>query len=1562
MSSSNDMKKAVLILATEQGGDCSELCEIFQPVYNVVEAKDMKQALHLMKQIVISAVLCDSSVENTAELITSMHDGMMPEIPVIAVIDSRDEEGYVYALDCGAADVITKPVRPQIALVRVKAALLNSSRQIDSLTGLYTSELFQRAATELIANHPSSTYLISCFDIDNFKAVNAQYGQKTGDYVLKKIAGIVMEFTSMYHGIACHVSADNFAMLLPSGTPEHLQKNMMSLEDDFRDRGIHIRLQLSIGRYIIKDKQLSFSDIMNKALLARRTVKGRYNVSLAYYNGKMQKQIQEEQHIISRMDFALSSHQFEVWLQPKYNHETGAMIGAEALVRWNSSEHHVMIPPNVFIPVFERNGFIYELDKYVWNEVCKMLRKWLDEGTCTLPISINVSRMDILQSDVYEVLTGLVEKHEIPAHLLQLEITESAFSFDVVRIIDVVERLRTYGFTIEIDDFGSAYSSLNVLKDVTADVLKLDMRFLSGEDSTGRGGNIIESIVRMSKWIGMQVIAEGVETQEQADFLCSIGCPFIQGYLYAKPMPVQDYESLLEQNSGIHKKNTFEMINALDGNAFWNAESIESLIFNSYVGGACVVELTEKHCEIIRANEKFQKELNTKHSVHELLKIDLFSLMSDAEIYRFQNEVYNSKQKGSEMRGEMRVLMQDSHSHEEYLRYSGRVIAQSSTCDVIYLLLENITEQKQIQSKAAEMTEQLQFLNEISKSVLSKSNTEEAMKNLLKRQLTYFDAERALVFELDKKQEAGTISYMVCADGASSSDVTGQQIRFTEMSHWAEVLKCEGHIVVEDVHKLKDNVSFERQQLLNRGVSSLIAVALVRNNLLIGVLCVEQVRRAMNHIEHLAVLGDYVAVLINRRDLLTKIENDNVNMQRLMNDTPGGFVRMKMLPEGGAVPVFVNDGFCRMMGMSHDEVMELYANDAYAGVHPEDRSGLRETLIKAMDADIIFSARVRFYHKEKGYMQFQVYYRTTTDIHGAQYMNGYYADITEENEQEERRRELLDNLPCGAAVYEMKDGILCVRHVNKQFLKLVSRNEDQIHMDDAISAICPDDQEQVLQFIKNSKDKEGLEYDFRILQGNGEYLPMHVIGRTHRQDDNSMLLYVTFTPISEEQLSISRALADQQKAETLAEEANEQLRFLNDISRYLLIDKDPDKAIHKALQKVLEHFDGSRSYIFELDDKRQITTNTYEICAKGVQSEKENLQALPYTSQRYVLSEFRQGKNICIENVADMPVFCKEEQDVLTRQGIRKVFLVPIKSEGRLIGYTGVDDPQKNMKHTDQLVAIGDYMATMLIRRDHVRKMENDNERMQRLMNDTPGGFVRMKILSGERPVPIFVNDGFCQMMGMSHKQVMEIYAGNAYAGVHPDDIEELQHKVEKAIAEDSIFSARIRLFHTKNGYMHFQAFYRTATEPDGVKFINAYYADMTMQVELEERRKELLDNLPCGAIIFEVTADGIINSPHINKRYAELVNRHEDELQIYDYIQAVHEDDRDGMMRSITEAIQGDHELECDIRVKKGGGGYIAFHLVGRIVSRKDQNTVIYATYTQISEETRLLSTALAD
>ena len=292
--------------------------------------------------------------------------------------------------------------------------------------------------------------------------------------------------------------------------------------------------------------------------------------------------------------------------------------------------------------------------------------------------------------------------------------------------------------------------------------------------------------------------------------------------------------------------------------------------------------------------------------------------------------------------------------------------------------------------------------------------------------------------------------------------------------------------------------SVEKKKLLEAKIHSLIAVPLMQDGVLIGMLGACNPRRSFNFVGYLSALGDYVAVLLNRRDLLTTIENDNESMQRLMNDTPGGFVRMKMLPDGGAQSVFINDGFCRMMGMSHEEAMVLYGENAFAGVHPEDIAEIRQAVIKAMKEDGIFSARARFYHKEKGYMHFQAFYRTTTDSNGVQYTNGYYADMTAEVELEEWRKELLDNLPCGAAVYEMKNGILSVRHINKRFSELVSRDKDQIHRENAITAVHPDDRGRVMTAVREAVSGGEMACDFRVLHGNGGYLPMHVaVSYTH---------------------------------------------------------------------------------------------------------------------------------------------------------------------------------------------------------------------------------------------------------------------------------------------------------------------------------------------------------------------------------------------------------------------------------------------------------------------------------
>ena len=1554
---------SLLICCTTEA-DCKNLRTAFEDEYRIEEAQSSDEVFQIMRSNTIDVLLCDVNMPGYGKIMERRSsDKDLSLFPVFVITAQDDNDGQVRALDLGAEGVITTPIKPQLVCSQIKNALKNHWNRIDSLTGLYSNDTFCRESIKMIDAKPAGTYLLSCFDVDNFNAVNTQYGREAGDSVLKRIAGVVLELIRVYHGMACRMSADNFAVLLPVDTPAILPQFMMSVEDQFRAEGIHLKIQLSIGRYIIDDKSLSINDMINNSLLAKRTIKGRYNVSVANYSREIQESFMEEQRIISQMDYALAEGQFEVWLQPQYNHETGAMVGAEALTRWRCAEQDCMIRPDIFIPIFERNGFIYELDKYIWEQVCILLRRWIDEGIEALPVSVNVSRIDILQKDFFETLIGLVEKHRIPTQLLQLEITESAFSLETVRIIEMVDRLKAYGFTIEIDDFGSGYSSFNVLKDVPADVLKLDMKFLSGENSTGRGGNIIESIVRMAKWIGMQIIAEGVETMEQADFLRSIGCLWMQGYLYDRPMPVTEFEKIFRRSKKTKNVDIFETINALDSNAFWNPESIESLIFNSYVGGACVMEFTENKCEIIRANEKYREELRTELPTVELLKLDPYAFMSREDAQRIQTEVDRAKQDGLELRGEIVFsFLQTGHGHKECIRYYGRVIAKSSARSVVYFLIENITEQKQIQQKVMETTEQLQVLNEISKGILSKPDTKDAMESLLQRQLVYFDAARAYVMELNETQQTGSVSYWVCAEGVTPIMEADELLPYAEISSWIEK-QSDKHIIIKDLNTLGTEESVPKQKLLAAGITSMIAVPLRRDGVLIGVLGVVEPRRALNHTVYLSALGDYVIVLLERRNLLTKIARDNESMQRMMNDTPGGFARMKLLSDGRVLPVQFNVGFCRLMGLSEKEAWELYSSDAYAGAHPDDVFEIQQALKKSLEGNDIFNARARFYHKEKGYIHVQAFYRTTVDGDGTQYINGYYADMTAEVELEERRKELLDNLPCGAAVFQLKDGVLTVRHINKQYMKLVGRYEDEMHYDNVMTAVYEEDCARVTAALKEAvTNLKEIVCDFRVVCGDGSYLPMHVVGKSEKQKDETILIYVTYTPVTEETLSINVALADQRRAEKLAKEVNEQLRFLNDISRYLLIDKDPDEAINRALHKMMEHFDGDRFYIFELDDEKQISSNTYEMCAPGITSEKGSLQEVPYRIQKYMLEEFHNGESICIEDISKMPACREEERQVYLRQGIRNVFIVPLWSDGTLIGYAGVDNPRKNTGHTDQLVAIGDYMASMLTRRNHVRRMEEDSELMRRLMNDMPGGFARMKLLPDGGAIPVFINEGFCQMFGMTCEEANAMYAGNAYAGVHPDDISALRNVAVQAINGVADSSLRLRFYHKEKGYLYVQAFYRTTTDSSGVKYINGYYADITAEMEQEELHKELLDNLPCGAIIFEVTADGGMNARHINKRYSELVGRSGNELRMKDSIQNVHPEDRERMMSTIREAIREDREMECDIRVCKGGGGYMAFHLVGRIVSRENQNTVIYTTYTLISEETRSLGVALAE
>ena len=258
----------------------------------------------------------------------------------------------------------------------------------------------------------------------------------------------------------------------------------------------------------------------------------------------MEQQIQKERMIVSNMESALVNNEFKVFLQPKIDLVSNQIVGAEALVRWKRPDG-TMLPPNDFIPLFERNGFIIRLDFFMYEQVCKLLNKWKMSGSRIVPISVNVSRIHLYQDDFMDKILRLVESYEIDPSMIEFELTESIFLNNTRTAINMMKDLRNYGFCVSIDDFGAGYSSLNLLKDMRTDVLKLDKEFFREGDMQQEERIIVSSIISMAKQLNMKVLSEGVETEMQSDFLKAVQCDMAQGYLYAKPLPVSDFEKML---------------------------------------------------------------------------------------------------------------------------------------------------------------------------------------------------------------------------------------------------------------------------------------------------------------------------------------------------------------------------------------------------------------------------------------------------------------------------------------------------------------------------------------------------------------------------------------------------------------------------------------------------------------------------------------------------------------------------------------------------------------------------------------------------------------------------------------------------------------------------------------------------------------------------------------------------------------------------------------------------------------------------------------------------------
>ena len=360
------------------------------------------------------------------------------------------------------------------------------------------------------------------------------------------------------------------------------------------------------GVYEIADATMAAATMYDRATTALSHTIGNHTKRIYVYDDSIVESMEEELNLLTEIQVGLEFDEFTFFVQPQCDISTGRIVGAEALVRW---KHRIkgMIPPGIFIPVLEKNGFISDLDKLVWRKVCEWLRQWIDRGYQPVPISINVSRIDIFSLDVPDYLEELLETYQLKPSNLKVEITESAYAENNDKIVDTVKRLQDFGFLVMMDDFGSGYSSLNMLKSVSVDVIKIDMQFLDfDEQADGRAISILETVVNMSRQMGLPIVVEGVETKMQEDFLRDMGCRYMQGYYYYKPLPIEEFENLLSDesrldSSGIlhHQVEEFRVREFLDENL------VNDTMLNNILGATAFYDLYENKIEILRVNTPY---------------------------------------------------------------------------------------------------------------------------------------------------------------------------------------------------------------------------------------------------------------------------------------------------------------------------------------------------------------------------------------------------------------------------------------------------------------------------------------------------------------------------------------------------------------------------------------------------------------------------------------------------------------------------------------------------------------------------------------------------------------------------------------------------------------------------------------------------------------------------------------------------------------------------------------------------------------------------------------------
>ena len=488
------------------------------------------------------------------------------------------------------------------------------------MTGLLTSKEFITKSDEILLNDKNKKWSLISMDIEHFKMFDEWFGREKGNYLLARIGAVLKEFEENNGALAGYFGQDDFVVLC-----EYDEKKTKELYDKIHDFigsfGFSTGFLPAFGVALI-DKDMLVVDAMDRASVAMTKAKKDIRNRICLYTSEMQFVADQEHRILTEFIHALQSDEITFFLQPQCRASTGQIIGAEALARWVKADGTV-VPPGKFVPILEKYGFVTDLDKRIWEKVFIWMKEWIDAGHKPVPVSINVSRIDIFNIDIVEHFSALADKYQVKQGLIEIEITESAYAENMSIADKLVQELRNKGFKVLLDDFGSGYSSLNMLSTLKLDAIKLDAKFLQIDGEHQRGIHVLESVITMAKGMSLPMIIEGVETQAQIDFLDQFGVRYIQGYYFYKPMPISEFEKLISNEKNIDTKGIevrtneqFRIREFLDKNIYSDS------MLNNVIGAVAIYSLRKDHIDIVRFNQQFMTTVDVPDFVEKLENIE----------------------------------------------------------------------------------------------------------------------------------------------------------------------------------------------------------------------------------------------------------------------------------------------------------------------------------------------------------------------------------------------------------------------------------------------------------------------------------------------------------------------------------------------------------------------------------------------------------------------------------------------------------------------------------------------------------------------------------------------------------------------------------------------------------------------------------------------------------------------------------------------------------------------------------------------------------------------------